>query len=314
MSKIVKAAIKDTHEDYNKCYESYTFWAIRTLRVLSRQTLKSGFKRAIIPVNKNTRIAMLPPDCKSVIYVGVIDCYGEKRGIHQRHDMLPPESSIPSYLVEKKCSCKHGVCAEAVGSEKVEVVNINGTNYDKTTKIVLHSNGSYVKTVNQPVVDKNGNYSAHWSETEVVTEFILSECGCIDTSCTENVSKLKTCCYDVYCMDCLEYTGTYDSGYNVFDDDTYIMLDRIFDVDKIYIEYMGDIPKLNGEYVIPEMAFEAVVAGTMFRSIDGRKNVPIAEKIYRKNRFDEEVENMKKEKYRINFGEFYEAAMAIPQF
>lgn len=314
MSKVVKAAIKDTHEDYNKCYESYTYWGIRILRALSRQTLKTGFKRVILPVNKNTGIAMLPPDCKGIISVGIINIYGEKMGIHQRHDMIPNEADITSFVVEKKCSCVTGICAEAMGSETVEVVNINGTDYDKTTKIVLHPNGSYIKTINKPVVDASGNYSAHWEESEVVNEFILSGCGCVDTSCEENVSKLKECNFDIYCLDCLEFTGTYDWGYNVFDDNTYLKLDKIFNVNKVYIEYIGDVPKLNGEYVIPELAFEAVVEGTKFMAIDGRKNIPISEKMYRKSRYDDEVKKMKKEKYRINFNDFYEAAMSIPQF
>src|SRR6188768_533309 len=78
ITRVVKAAIVDMHEDIGRYQELALHWAVRKLKQMERQTLKTGLKKVTIKVNQTTRTATLPPDFSSESFVGIIDQYGKK--------------------------------------------------------------------------------------------------------------------------------------------------------------------------------------------------------------------------------------------
>jgi hypothetical protein len=77
ITKVVKRVALDMYADYDKEQARYTAWAIDGLKKLTRETLKSPKRYALLTVNKNLNNAVLPCDFKEEIGVFVIDSCGE---------------------------------------------------------------------------------------------------------------------------------------------------------------------------------------------------------------------------------------------
>lgn len=100
----------------------------------------------------------------------------------------------------------------------------------------------------------------------------MKVCGCLETT-PENIEKIKCCCEDVYYT---YYAGNCGcsrqyGSYKIFEESGRIQFDNQFPFDKVYMEYIGFMPKIKGDYYVPEVAFETLVEWTKWKSIANKR-------------------------------------------
>lgn len=317
MIRCVNAAIVDSYEDIGKVQERYIFWAARHIKTLNRQILKANRRYAIITVNRSTNTATLPVDCDELTFVGVLDENNEKIPLkvknnlgNSKYDEIECEDKCP------KCNQNTGICNDLTVTEDVKLVTINDSVYEQTIVKKLYPDGSYFLETRIPLWDIEAGTVVYTTTKELVNTLSLKPCGCIDDT-PENVEVIRTCAPDVYCCyyascnnSCTEDYG----GYKVFEQTGLIQLDNIGKFKKLYIEYWGFLPKKNGQYQVPEVAFETVVEHIKFMAIDGKRNVSTRDKMWRYERYKIQRGNMEKEIGRIGLSQIMQAAMSIPKF
>lgn len=176
-----------------------------------------------------------------------------------------------------------------------------------STRLVLNFNGTRLPFTITPT-----NVS---SSKQFITAIDLKDCGCIDET-PENIEKIKCCAYDVYCehyapcdTSCNENLG----GYKIFHETGVMQFDKIGKFKKVYIEYRGFMPKKNGQYQIPEVAFETIVEWIKFRAVDG-KRWPAVDKQWRYEQYRIARKNMNKEMGAIDLGQILQTIGMVPKF
>ncbi len=306
--KAVAAAIVDSFEDIGRVQQMYSHWAARKLKELNRQVLKTGRRNAILTVNRSTNTATLPSDCGGEILVWVI-VDGKKIRLKLRNDLVDTKNvnEIPCVDKCEKCNQDKGICNDLTITEETVLVTINDTVQEQTIIKKLYPDGSYYLETRIPIWDITSETIIYTTTKQFIAALDLKPCGCIDDT-PENIETIKSCCYDVYCQyyapcdnSCIENYG----GFKIFDETGLIQFDRVGKFTKVYIEYDGFMPKKNGQYQIPEVAFETIVEWIKFRNVDGKRSSPNVDKKWRFDMYSIARGNMEKEIGRISLSQIF---------
>lgn len=317
LKKVVSAAIIDSHEEIGKCRELYTHWAARGLRKLERESLKSSKKRVLLPVNRNTMTATLPPDFKEEMYVGV---YDEKRGV--RKPIYKNENIVGGIDVddfEDKCeSCKQpkGICNDLETVETEETVIINGSAVVKKTIKKIYPDGKYYLEEIIPYWNTVTESIEYVTTKKYLGKFDVLPCGCI-SDIGENKKLIKKHCPSVYACYYSKCNDKCDIGigsYNILEEQGLIQLSYNYPYEYVYLEYLGFMNKVNGEFVVPEVAFETLVEYVKFKAYCNRKNTALAERNWYFQNYDRERRNMMKVLGRLSLSQIIMAARSLPNF
>lgn len=315
--KAVMAAIVDSFEDIGKTQQTYSHWAARKLKELNRQTLLTGKRTVLLAVNRNTNTATLPPDFHEELFVGVM-ANGKKVPLKLRTDLVDEKNveDIPCEDKCEKCNQDKAICEDLTITESTELVVVNDTVQEQTIIKKLYPDGSYWLETRIPIWDIASQTIVYTTQKQFIATLSLKSCGCIDDT-EENIETIRCCNYDVYCQ---YYAGCDNScninygGYQIFEETGLIAFDKIGKFTKVYMEYRGFMPKKNGQYQIPEVAFETIVEWIKFRNIDGRRSSPNVDKRWRHDMYKIARGNMEKEMGQISLDQIFQAITMIPKF
>lgn len=320
LNKIVKRAILDMYADYEKDQARYQAWAIDGLKKLTRETLKSGKRFAVININKNLNSAVLPCDFKEEIFVGLIDNCGEKVPLNINPNIannflieneVPCDQDCPS---DCKCYPKQ-LCNDLQTTQVINKILLNDTEYDQTVTTTLLPNGEYYKVTTTPIMNMVTSGIDYVDTKEYITTFDTATCGCIKPTET-NQHLLAACNWDLYCCYCTNCrTGNTDfGGYRIFSETGTIHFDGSMIYDKVYLEYRGSLPKSGNEYLVPEVAYETLIEYTKYKSIANKNGVAQWERRDQFSAYERERTNMTKIMGRISLYDVVHSAMNVPQF
>lgn len=320
LNKIVKRAILDMYGDFAKDESRYQAWAIDGLKKLTRETLKSGKRYAVININKNLNSAVLPCDFKEEIFVGLIDNCGEKVPLNINSNIVnnflienevPCDQNCPS---DCKCYPKQ-LCNDLQTTQIINKIILNDNEYDQTVTTTLLQNGEYYKVTTTPIWNTVTSEIDYVNTKEYITTFDTATCGCIKPTETNN-HLLAACNWDLYCCYCTScrQSNTDFGGYKIFYETGTIHFDGSMIYDKLYLEYRGGLPKSGNEYLVPEVAYETLIEYTKHKAIANKKGVPQWEKRDQFSAYDRERSNMTKVMGRISLHDVIHSAMNVPQF
>lgn len=315
LSRVVNAAAIDTYEQKGKVEQVYSHWAGRVLFELNMQILKGGKRNVFLHVNKNTHTAALPPDFNGELFVGIVE-NGIKIPIRQNTNLadLKNITDIPCEDKCPKCNTNKEICNDLSITTDTKVVEINSANYEQTITKKLYPNGDYFLETVTPFLDMETNTVIYRTSKEFVAHIDLKPCGCVEET-EENIEKIKVCNPEVYCnyyAPCGESKSL--GGYQIFEESGLIQFSPDFDYDKIYMEYRISMLKINGQYQVPRIAFEALVEGTIFKSIKNKKNVSRLDKRDQWNLYLIAKSNLSKIKSRTSLANLIHSIMRIPKF
>jgi len=318
LSKVVSASIIDSWEDIGKMQQLFFHWAARGLRKLQTETLKSGRRSVLISVNPNTGTATLPPDFDYELFVGYINDFGERVPIQLKTNLinLVEIEELVSENICDKCRQDKSICNDLTVTESVEMVIVNGNAYEQTTIKKLYPDGSYYLETTIPYWNVTTDTIEFTTTKEFIAKIELKQCGCVETT-TENIETIKSCCYEAYCChfsNCTNVCDTDAGGYKIFEESGLIQFDYRFRHTQVYLEYIGFIPKLNGQYAVPEVAFETLVEWTKFKSIEGKRNISNPDKQWRWNMYTNARKNMLRVMGRISLDNILHIITLTPKF
>lgn len=315
LSAVVKAAAIRSYEDFTKVEATYNHFAVLVLDELSRQQLRLGGRNIILPIHQNTKTVPLPLDCKTITFIGIIDECGYKIPLQIKGKITDnPQQEL---CVEKctECNEQKDVCEQLVtiSNTSKSVIIDGGTYVNKVTKYL--ENGKYYLIKKTWAKNLTTNIISEITTTEYLTEFDINECGCIKGT-QENIEKVKEHCYDCYCA-C--YTPCRDSdldigGYKISYSQKLIYFDKNIPYEKIYIEYNGNLPIIDDEYQVPEVAFESMVYGIMVMANIGKRSVDLGRISLYKNEFKNAKGNMRIILGRIKIEDILQSVFKIPKF
>lgn len=315
--RVVSAAIIDSFEDIGKVQQTFLHWGGRGLKKLNREVLKMGMRKVTLFVNRNTNTATLPPDFHEEIFVGPI-VNGKKIPLRLRPDLVDAKNieDIPCADKCPRCSQDKSICEDLTVTEDIVLVTVNGITAQQTVIKKLYPDGKYYLETRIPVWDINSGSIIYTTTKEFITALDLKPCGCIDET-EENIAKIECCCPDVYCSHfapCDNNCTTDYGGYRIFEETGLIQFDAVGKFTKVYLEYWGFMPKKNGQYQVPEVAFETLVEWIKFKNIDGRRNVSNRDKSWRWDQYKIARANMEKEMGRFSLGLIFQSIDLIPKF
>lgn len=318
LTRVVAAALIDTREDIGRCQQSYSHWAARGLKKLTRETLKTGVRRATLLVNKSTNSATLPPDFDSETYVGIIDQRGLKVPL-KVNNRLVDFKNIEAVACEDRCTvCNQDkqICQDLTVTEETTLVDVNGVTAQQTVIKKLYPDGTYYLETRIPVWDVDSAGIIYTTTKEFITTIDLKPCGCIDDT-PANVEKIRCCAYDVWCSyyaGCDNNCYTDYGGYRIFEDTGLIYFDRTVDFERVYMEYRGFMNKINGQWYIPEVAMETLVELVKYKSIQNKINIPdrVIDRWF--NNYTRERGNMNKVLGRVSLAQIITSVGIIPKF
>lgn len=278
LRRVVNAAIIDMYEDVGKVKETYSHWGARELKLLDKQILKKGQRQPVLLyVNPNTRTATLPPDFEEELFIGVINDLGIKIPLKLNNSIINAKyvDEVPCEDKCPKCNANKAICKDLEITEIINTVIVNSTNYDHSTIKKLYPNGDYFLEITAPYFDIDTNTVVFKNTKEFVAHIDLKDCGCVAETAT-NLNTIKYCNPDVYyCYyaGCQTTCSNNFGGYKIFEETGLIQFDYNFKFNQVYMEYKGFMPKINGQYYVPSVAFECLVEGIKFRSIKNKNNV-----------------------------------------
>lgn len=315
--KVVAASIVDSFEDIGKVQQIYSHWGARKLRELNRQTLKTGKRKVTLTVNRNTNTATLPPDFDYETFVGVI-VGGKKIPLKLRPELVDSKNieDIPCEDKCEKCQQDKAICNDLTITEETVLVVINDSTYEQTIIKKLYPDGSYYLETRIPVLDIESDTVVYTTTKDFIAKIDLKPCGCIDET-PANIETIRCCCPDVWCSyfaPCDNNCNVNYGGYRIFDETGLIQFDAIGKFTKVYMEYRGFMVKKNGQWLVPEVAFETIVEWIKFRNVDGRRSTPNVDKAWRLNMYKIARGNMEKEIFRIGLGQIIQAIGLTPKF
>lgn len=318
INRVVNAALLDGYEDIGKSKELYLHWAGRGAKKLNRETLKVAKRRVLLKVNANTKTAQLPCDFDYETFVGVVNEHGYRESM-PLHSNLTSENTIETIECEdkcKKCDQDLSICNDMTVTVSTETVDVNGTSATKTTTKKLYSDGRYYLETEHPYWDTVTEQIEYATTKEFITQVDLKPCGCIETT-TENIERIRNCnrtVYDCYFTECSPSCNVNLGGYKIFEENGLIQLDWCFPYDYIYLEYQGFMLKVNGQYAVPEVAFETLVEWIKFKAIANKKNVTAWDKNWQLSNYNRERRNMLKALGQVSLSSIILAARSLPNF
>lgn len=275
LMKVVKAAIVDVYGNITELQQLYSHWAARGLKMLQTEVLKVGVRKVLIPVNRNTMTATLPLDFGEDTFVGFVN-NGYKSGMRQSHRLADISNieEIPFEDVCSSCGEDRTICEDLAITEESELVVINASTYENKVIKKLYPNGDYYTETTKWFKNLDTGLAEQAPvQREFVTNFDLKPCGCLQKS-DVNIAKLKDHCYSNYCCNfsgpCRE-VSTYE--YAIHEDTGFMQVEHSYPYDFVYLEYLGFMPKKNGQYMVPEVAFETLVEWIKWKAIKDKKGV-----------------------------------------
>lgn len=318
INKVVKQAAMDMYADFEKVQAQYTAWAVRGIKKITRETLKSPIRRAILTVNQNLNNAVLPCDFKEEIGVYVINNCNEKVPLITNLNIIN-NGLIEEYPCEAECEAKCNcypkqLCNDIQTTQVINKITINEVQYDQTVTSTLLPNGEYYIVTTTPVWNTVTSTVDYVDSKEYVTSFDLADCGCIKPT-EQNSCRLEACCWDAWCCYCAPCNNSTSEvgSYRIFEENGTIHLHGVT-ATKIYIEYRGFLPKSGNEYLVPEVCFETLIEYTKHKSIANKKGMAQWE---RRDQFDayvRERSNMTKVMGRMNLADIIHSALLVPKF
>jgi hypothetical protein len=103
-------------------------------------------------------------------------------------------------------------------------------------------------------------------------------------------------------------------GYAIFEESGLIQFSENFDYDKIYLEYYASMIKINGQYQVPKIAFEALVEWIKLKAIQNRLKVSRFDRFDQRESYKAAKANFFKVKHRIPLSVILRAALEVPKF
>lgn len=316
--RVVKAAVVDMHEDIGRYQQLCLHWAVRGLKKLERESLKTGLKKVTLLVNQNTRSATLPADFSEAHFVGAIDNNGKKVALRV-NGKIPDVKSIEDIPCEDKCEkCQQdtSICNELTTTETITLVVVGDSMQEQTVVKKLYPDGSYFLETTIPIWDVESQSVIFTTQKEFITQLDLKPCGCIDET-EENIERIRCCCPDVYdCyFSCCDDTCDDDyGGYKLQEESGTIYLDKAHLHRKVYLEYWGFLAKKNGQYQVPEVAFETLVNWVKFKKVENQRNISLGERQWTFDQYDRERKNMRKIMGRVSLSQILYYALITPNF
>lgn len=316
LSRVVNAAILDNYEDQGKTSQVYTHWALRGLFELNMQIIKGNKRSVYLPVSANTKTAALPADFNGAIFVGTIDDKGFKIPLKANTNLVNLDiiEEVPCESTCPKCNANKEICEGMQVSVETKIVVINGTNYEQTITKKLYENGDYFLESSIPYLDTETDTVVYRTSKEFVVNFDLKDCGCLEDT-QENMDNLRICnpeLYGQYYATCGRSTDL--DGYEIFEENGLIQFSQSYSYSKVYLEYRASMVKINGQYQVPRIAFEALVEWIKWKSVQNKKSVSRFDK---RDQFDfylRAKSNLSKIKNQFNLSRIIRAALEIPKF
>ena len=316
LSSIVNAAIIDTHEDKGKVEQLFYHWGARGIKKLNTELFKSGKRRVLLPVNRNTHTATLPPDFDGEDFVGYIDSNGYKVPIKHNSNIAYVAGVENNSCDDKcpKCNSSRSACNDLSISSQTSAVVINGSNYEQTITKRMYPNGDYFLESYIPYFDAASGSVVYHTSKEFIAHIDLKPCGCIDET-PANMEVVRVCNPDVYCSYYAPCACTDDNTeYHIFPESGLIQLSPSFKYSKVYIEYRGFLLKVNGQYQVPSAAFETLVEWIKYKYVDGNKSVSRFDKEYQRGRYVTEKRNLFIVLTRTSLSRILDAILTTPKF
>jgi hypothetical protein len=320
INKVVRQAALDMYADFEKVQAQYTAWAIRGIKKLTKETLKSPPRYALLTVNKNLNNAVLPCDFKEELGVFLINSCGQKVPLVVNGNILPTTSLIEDLGCEVECEEKCGcypkqLCNDIQTTQVINKITIGEAQYDETVTSTLMPNGEYYIVTTTPIFNMVEDEVEYVTKKEYVTSFDLASCGCIKNT-ERNFAKLESCCYDAWCCHCSPCVNSTAEvgGYRIFEENGTISFDTSMPGDKVLLVYRGFLPKQGNEYLVPEIAFETLIEYTKHKSIANKKGIAQWEKRDQFDAYMRERGNMNKSRTRLNISDIIHSALNVPQF
>jgi hypothetical protein len=320
LRKAVNMAAMDAHKDIGVVERSYSHWAARGLKEFTRETLRTGKRQSILHVNPATNTAFLPCDFEEDLFVGYVNDCGEKYPLRLNSKLVNDVAieEVPCEdACEAHCDCcfPKQLCNDLTTTQEIKLIDINGTDYEQTITSTLQDNGEYYVVTTTPYFNMITSEVEYRTDKKFVTKFDLAACGCLQDT-PANRENLKSCnydCYCCYCTPCHSACSDYVGGYRIFKESGYIKFDAGMKLDRVYLEWTGSIPKINGEYVIPDIALESLASFIVFKDGEHNKSVPLWEKRWRYDRFIENCKKMEIDLGRMKLSTIIDALMLTPK-
>lgn len=319
LRKVVSAAMVDSYEDIGKAEQRFSHWGARGLKKFDRETLKTAFRNALLRVNRNTNSATLPLDFSEEINVFF---YDEARGVKiplRRHTNLIDIKNLADIeCVDRcpKCNQDKAICAEMTVTEETTMVQVGSGLEEQTIVKRLYPNGDYYLESRIPMWDYGTSSVIFRTQKDFITHIDLKPCGCLDDT-EQTITKLQCICPDIYCQyyaPCDKNCNPDYGGYRIFPETGIIQFDNIGTFKKAYIEYWGFMPRVNGQYMVPEVAFETLVNYIKFKAVENKRNIPLWERTWTEGQYKKERSNMEKILGRISLSQIIDASELIPKF
>lgn len=317
LKKIVHAALLDSYAEKGQSEDLYYHFAARGFNKLQREIIKQGKRYTLLEVNQNTNTATLPIDFEEELFVGILGANGMKLQLVPNGSIVN-QNNVSLYDGPNKCKVCNSdtsICENLQITETSNPIVINDTTYEQKVVKKLYPNGDYYQETTTPFLDTELDTIVYRTDKEFIDHISLLPCGCIENTAA-NMATLQRCAPDAYCCyyaacDC----GKADLGtYRIFEENNLIQFDYNFHFDKVYIEYIGSMPKIKGQLSVPAVAFETLVEWIKYKSVANRKNIGRLQVDQYFESYKRERHNMEKILGRVSLASIIDAATRVPKF
>lgn len=318
LTRVVGAAIIDLHENIGYLQQVAAHHAARGLKKLTRETLKTGLRGAYLTVNHNTRSATLPPDFDVEEGVYIINERGFLVPLKVNNKLVDYKNieDIEPPVLCPKCNQNTQICKDLTITEETTLVVVNGITVQQTVIKKLYPDGSYYLETRIPVWDVDSAGIIYTTAKEFIAALDLKDCGCLVES-PANIETIRCICPEVWCnhfATCDNNCSDDYGGYRIFEETNTIYFDKAHRFEKVYIKYWGFMVKKNGQYHVPEIAFETLVEWTKYKWVQNKKNVTRWERQDQFDSYRRERSNMEIVMGRIALSQIIQAIGLIPKF
>lgn len=336
LNKVVKAAATELEEPLSRVEERFSDFAVRGLRKINATHLRMNIRRVTLPVNPMGNYASLPCDFKTPYWIGFITNDHKKASISFNAGLYGPVQEVKEDCC-KKCGAEKAICElmDVTTTTKTVVVPVPVTNTTygsgsgsggggtigggvgdesgtiTTTKRLL-ANGDYIEDKTFPVWDEE-TQSIDMEKTRTLVEvFDIADCGCLKNT-HDNIQKLQSCCENVYN---LYYAPTCDSSLPLkatfFPEDGIVEFNQKVYFSEVQMEYGGDLPRKNGDFIIPEVVFEYLIAFVLEKRDSRRKDVTDRQKLMNMQKVKDERKIMFTNLAGLTIDEIFQVATSLP--
>lgn len=265
------------------------------------------FKEKLVCVDPGMTTVRWPVDCLRIVGLNLVDNSGRKWYMEEDGK----RNTAPLDLTTAKCGCKQCNCTSeacdgfAANTFQEEDVEIGGQTYKRGIKMRVCPSGDIMKEITEPyAIERNGEMVIEYrTKEEVIENVTVKVCGCVENT-PVNLEKCYTLCHWPEPEECHNECPTLPRRpRGKYKADKDLRLIYIFDCvpKQVLIRYVSDGEDCGAEILIPEYAAPALYAGMYLGSIEFRLNIPAYEKRMAKIRYDEEVSELLKFMWPLDF-------------